>query len=168
MTIENISRSNLHERMLPTRWGSNPQPPDHQSNEHSPEPPRPAEIQEHYGLVTHRLMQHTCMYTHTLGNFFFILNPLLTLEVLSKIVADDILKLILLVFKKKIRLDISCELSALQTIHMICQALFSLKNKRMYFKVSSAVVVISISRINYYKPSYLIALWSTGRDLGLS
>ena len=27
-------------------------------------------------------------------------------------------------------LDITCELSAGQTIHMLCQALFSLKNKK--------------------------------------
>ena len=32
---------NFHERMLPTRRGSNPQPPDHQSAEHPTEPPRP-------------------------------------------------------------------------------------------------------------------------------
>ena len=32
----------LHERMLPSRRGSNPQPPDHQSDEHPTEPPRPA------------------------------------------------------------------------------------------------------------------------------
>ena len=42
MTIENISWPNLHERMLPTRWGLNPQPPDHQLDEHSMEPQRPA------------------------------------------------------------------------------------------------------------------------------
>ena len=36
----------------------------------------------------------------------------------------------------------SCELSARQTVHMKCQALFSLKKKK-YFKVSSAAVVIS-------------------------
>ena len=30
MTTENISRSNLHERMLPTPQGSNLQSPDHQ------------------------------------------------------------------------------------------------------------------------------------------
>ena len=34
MTVENISRSNLHERMFPIRWGSNTQPPDHQSDAH--------------------------------------------------------------------------------------------------------------------------------------
>ena len=42
MTVENILLSNLHERMLPTRRGSNPQPPDHQKDEHPTEPPRPA------------------------------------------------------------------------------------------------------------------------------
>ena len=43
MTTENTSWSNLHERMLPTRRGSNQQlPPDHQSDAHPTEPPRPA------------------------------------------------------------------------------------------------------------------------------
>ena len=40
MTVENISWSNLHERMLLTRWGSTPQPPDHQSDGYLSEPPR--------------------------------------------------------------------------------------------------------------------------------
>ena len=34
---------NLHERMLPIRRGSNPQPPDLQSDAHSTKPARPAE-----------------------------------------------------------------------------------------------------------------------------
>ena len=34
--------TNLHERMLPTRQGSNPQHPDLQSDEHLTEPPRSA------------------------------------------------------------------------------------------------------------------------------
>ena len=34
---------NLHERMLPTRRGSNPPPPDHQSDTHPTEPPRLAQ-----------------------------------------------------------------------------------------------------------------------------
>ena len=42
MTVENISWSNLHERILPTRQGSNPQSPDHQSETHPTRPPRPA------------------------------------------------------------------------------------------------------------------------------
>ena len=33
---------NLHDRMLPIQWGSNPQPPDHQSYVHPTEPARPA------------------------------------------------------------------------------------------------------------------------------
>ena len=33
---------NLHERMLPTQRGSNPQPPNHQLDTHPTEPPRPA------------------------------------------------------------------------------------------------------------------------------
>ena len=50
----------------------------------------------------------------------------LTLKVLSKFVAGDILKLIML-FSEKIRLGILCKLSV---IHMKCQALFSLENIR--------------------------------------
>ena len=69
------------------------------------------------------------------------------LKVLSKFVADDIWKLILFL-KKKTRLDISCESSARQMIHMKYQALFSLKNENKYLKVSSVVVVISAWRIN--------------------
>ena len=41
MTVENISWSILHERMLTTPQGSNPQPPDHQSD---PTKPQPAKI----------------------------------------------------------------------------------------------------------------------------
>ena len=36
------SMINLHETMLPTRRRSNPQPPNHQSDAHPTEPPRPA------------------------------------------------------------------------------------------------------------------------------
>ena len=44
---------NLHERMLPTRRGSNPQPPDLQSDAHPTEPPRPAlSYYVHYIHVT--------------------------------------------------------------------------------------------------------------------
>ena len=42
MTVEYISWSNLHKRMLWTRPGSNPQPPDHQSDVHPTEPLRSA------------------------------------------------------------------------------------------------------------------------------
>ena len=41
MTSENISWSNLHERILLKRRESNLQPPDHQSDVHPTEPPRP-------------------------------------------------------------------------------------------------------------------------------
>ena len=54
--------------------------------------------------------------------FFFIY-----LKALGKNVADNIL-ITLLFFIKKIRLVISFELSARQTIHKKCQAIVSLKN----------------------------------------
>ena len=57
---------------------------------------------------------------------------------LSKFVADDILKLNMFIFKEKTTWHFTW-------IHMICQALFSLKkkNKMKNIKLSSAIVVIS-------------------------
>ena len=54
----------------------------------------------------------------------------LTLKALSKIAADDILQKAWSLFVRQniIRLIISCESSAEQTIHMKCQ-IFSLKNR---------------------------------------
>ena len=53
------------------------------------------------------------------------------LQLLITTVASDILIFYLYIFfffRKKIRLDILCELSARQMIHMKCQVLFSIKN----------------------------------------
>ena len=47
-------------------------------------------------------------------------------------------------FPEKTSLDISCELSAKQTIHMKCQDLFSLEKK----KKSSAAVVPGALKVN--------------------
>ena len=76
---------------------------------------------------------------------------------LSKIVAGNILIIILFFFSGKLGLGISCELSALQMIHMKCQALFSLKNekkkkneKEKIKMVSASVVIISLRlKFNY-------------------
>ena len=46
MTVENIFMINLHERILPTRRGPNPKPPDHQSDALLTEPPRPAHFEK--------------------------------------------------------------------------------------------------------------------------
>ena len=48
----------------------------------------------------------------------------------AKFGVDDNLNLFFL-FSEKTSLDISCELSAWQTIHMKCQNLFSLANKKI-------------------------------------
>ena len=45
--------------------------------------------------------------------------------------ADD--NLLFYFFSEKTSLDISCESSAKQMIHMKCQDLFSLKNKKNFF-----------------------------------
>ena len=58
---------------------------------------------------------------------------------------EDILKFFFY-FSEKTSLDISCELSAKQTIHIKCQDLFSLKNKKNY--LSFATVVIGAIRVN--------------------
>ena len=52
----------------------------------------------------------------------------LTLKVLSKICSRQHLFLFFFIFSKKTSLDIPCESSAKQTIHMKYQDLFSLKN----------------------------------------
>ena len=52
----------------------------------------------------------------------------LTLKALIKTAADDNL-IFFYCFSGKIRLGISCESSAIWTIHMKCQALFLLKQK---------------------------------------
>ena len=48
------------------------------------------------------------------------------------------------IFSEK-KLDISCELSAEQTIHMKCQALFSLKKKNNKSRLSSSALVGTIT-----------------------
>ena len=66
----------------------------------------------------------------------------------SKVVADNIL--IFYSFSKKIRCVIPYELSARQTIHMKCQALFSqkmIKNIR-YIEMLSAAFRIGTLRVN--------------------
>ena len=56
--------------------------------------------------------------------------------------ADDIHKYFFIVFLEKIRLDISCESSARQRIHMKNQVLFSSKYKSKKIKMSSAAVFV--------------------------
>ena len=57
------------------------------------------------------------------------------------IAADDSLEYSFIVFPEKIRLDISCESSARQMIHMKHQALLSSKCKSKKIKVSSAAIL---------------------------
>ena len=52
-------------------------------------------------------------------------------------------------FSEKTSLDISCELSAWQTIHMKFQDLFSLKNKKSK-KMLSATVMTGTLRVNLW------------------
>ena len=73
----------------------------------------------------------------------------LTVKASSKTAADDIL-FFFHYFSEKIRLDISCELSARQTVHMKCQALFPLKNTfKKNFNMSSAAAVTEDLRFKH-------------------
>ena len=56
--------------------------------------------------------------------------------------ADDIHKYVFSGFLEKIRLDVSCESSARQRIHMKNQALFSSKDKSKKNKMSSAAIFV--------------------------
>ena len=60
----------------------------------------------------------------------------------SKIYSRRHSKFFFCVFSEKTSLDISCESSAKQMIHMKCQDLFSLKKKKK--KMLSAAVVIGV------------------------
>ena len=57
----------------------------------------------------------------------------LTFIALITTTADDTLKYCFVLFSEKISLDILCESSALQMIHMKCQVFFSLKNNNQFF-----------------------------------
>ena len=71
----------------------------------------------------------------------------LTLKAPSKICSRRQSKIFIFYFSEKTSLDISCESSAWQTIHMKCQDLFSFENKKRS-KLSSAIVVIGALKVN--------------------
>ena len=84
----------------------------------------------------------------------------LTLKVQSKICSRQHSKSSFFFFSGKTSLDISCESSAKQTIHMKCQDLFSLKNKKKQQKtLSSAAVVICASRFKVMLSIICILIW---------
>ena len=75
-----------------------------------------------------------------------LLEESLTLKAPSIICSRRHSKFFFYYFLEETSLDISCELSAKQTIHMKCQDLFSLK-KKIKKKLSSAAVVIGALRV---------------------
>ena len=76
----------------------------------------------------------------------------LALKAPSKTCSRRQSKIFIFYFSEKTSLDISCESSAWQTIHMKCQDLFSSQNKMMIkkSKLSSALVVIGALRVKDY------------------
>ena len=67
------------------------------------------------------------MHVSSISHWIDLGRKLLTLNVPSKILADNFLKYFFLLLFFKIGLDIACELSAYETIHMKLQVLFFLK-----------------------------------------
>ena len=61
--------------------------------------------------------------------------------VLITTTAKNIFFMVLFRENKKIRLDISCEWSAKQKIHMKCQVLFSLKNNKKKVKMYITILL---------------------------
>ena len=57
MTTENISCSMSMKECCRTQLGSNPQPPDHESEEHLTEPSRLTNIQGKYGALRMRVLR---------------------------------------------------------------------------------------------------------------
>ena len=53
-------------------------------------------------------------------------------------------------FSKKISLDILCELSAMQTIHIKYQDLFSMKNKKKKLECLLLQILLGTLRVNLY------------------
>ena len=75
----------------------------------------------------------------------------------TKIAADDTLIFFYFYLSKKIRLEVSCESSAEQRIHLKHQVLFSLKNNENIFMNVSAEVVIGALRVKrMYSPDLLL------------
>ena len=72
----------------------------------------------------------------------------LTLKAPITTAADDIYKYLFIVFEKKIRLDISCESSARQRIHMKHQALFPSKAKSRKIKCRLLQFLFGAIRVN--------------------
>ena len=83
---------------------------------------------------------------------------ILTIKVKSKIAVDDILNYFWGYFSKKIKLDISCESSARQMIHMKCQVLFSLKiNNRNISKFLLLQLWVTIQEVPVLR--YWVMAW---------
>ena len=79
-----------------------------------------------------------------LNQFYSHKTSPLTLKAPNTTAAD-----IFFFFSEKTSLDISCELSAWQTIHMKCQDLFSLKNKKkIFFEYRLLQILLGALRVN--------------------
>ena len=82
----------------------------------------------------------------------------LTLKRPSKICSRQQSEIFILYFSEKTNLDISCESSAWQTIHMKCQDLFSSENKKKS-KLLFALVMIGALRVN--SKVFFYSLWTS-------
>ena len=73
---------------------------------------------------------------------------MLTLKALITTAADNIHKYFFIVFQRKTRLDVSCESSARQRIHLKHQVLFSSKDKSKKLKCHLLQFLFSALRVN--------------------
>ena len=87
--------------------------------------------------------------------------PILILKATNKICSKRHSIFYFIYFSEKTSLDISCESSAWQMIHMKCQDLFSLKNKKKKNKkkLLSAAVAIGALRV---KGGGIVFYWRRG------
>ena len=82
---------------------------------------------------------------------FTSLSTYLTLKAPIPTAADDIFLFILFYFSEKTSLDISCDLSAWQMIHMKCQDLFSLKNRKNKLECRLLQILLGTLRVKSYQ-----------------
>ena len=93
----------------------------------------------HYSLFTYKI---TNSVAHS------ALPLLLTLKAPTTTAADDFHKYFFHCFSEKVRLDVSCESSARQRIHLKNQALFSLKDKSKQLKCRLLQFSFGTLRVN--------------------
>ena len=102
----------------------------------------------------------SCRLLNTYNGKYNAMHYILTLKAPITTAADNIFFIyFFFYFSEKTSLDISCELSAWQTIHMKCQDLFSLKNKKKNLEcylLQILLVTLRVKVLRYMQMETLI------------